>query len=271
MTRGIHICADDYALSPGVSSAIRTLAAAGRISATSVMTVFAGLPEEAALLGSAVGERRVSIGLHVTLTGRFAPLVATPVDGVQFPSLGRLMAAAFGGGLRLGDVAAEVEAQFQAFRAAFGRGPDHVDGHQHAHLLPGIRSIVLDATARHAPGVLVRDCTQSPGARIGFDAKGRLISLLARGLAREARARGLQVNTGFAGAYDLRQGGDFPALFARFVSGLGEGGLVMVHPGHVDEVLAGRDPVLAPREAEFGFLSGPELEPVLRAANVHLL
>ncbi|OYZ98310.1 MAG: hypothetical protein B7X99_11975, partial [Rhizobiales bacterium 17-65-6] len=58
--------------------------------------------------------------------------------------------------------------------------------------------------------------------------------------------------------------------FARFVSGLGEGGLVMVHPGHVDEVLAGRDPVLAPREAEFRFLSGPELEPVLRAANVHL-
>ncbi|HVT56350.1 MAG TPA: ChbG/HpnK family deacetylase, partial [Xanthobacteraceae bacterium] len=35
--RRIVLCADDYALSPGVSAGIRELLAAGRLNATSVM------------------------------------------------------------------------------------------------------------------------------------------------------------------------------------------------------------------------------------------
>lgn len=271
MSRGIHVCADDYGLAPGVSAAIRTLAGDGRLSGTSVMTVFPGLPEEAARLQVVTAGRRFSIGLHLTLTAGYVPLAAAPLEEPHFPSMGRLMASAFGGRLKLDAVVAEVEAQFRAFQDAFGAPPAHVDGHQHAHLLPGIRAIVLDATRRHAPGALVRDCTQAPAARIGFDAKGRLISLLARGLAREAQARGLRVNRGFAGAYDLRRGGDFAALFARFVAGLGEGGMVMVHPGHVDDVLTMRDPVLGARETEFAFLSGPQFEQVMATARAHLL
>lgn len=271
MSHGIHVCADDYGLAPGVSQAIRTLAAQGRLSGTSVMTLFPGLREEAIWLQQAVAGGGFSIGLHVTLTGGFAPLAGTPLGEPHLPSLGRLLGAAFGGKLRLDAVAAEVEAQFCAFQDAFGAPPAHVDGHQHAHLLPGIRSLVLDAAQRHAPGALVRDCTQAPAARIGFDAKGRFISLLARGLAREAQARGLRVNSFFAGAYDLKAGGDFAALFARFVAGLGENGLVMVHPGHVDDVLAARDPVLAPRETEFAFLAGPQFERVMAASGAHLL
>lgn len=271
MSRGIHVCADDYALAPGVSQAIRTLAGAGRLSGTSVMTLFPGLEDEAGRLLEATQGRRFSIGLHVTFTGGFAPLAASPFGEANLPPLGQLMAGAFSGRLRAQAVAAEVEAQFAAFLAAFGRPPQHVDGHQHVHLLPGIRAIILDAAQRHAPGARVRDCTQAPGARIGFDAKGRFISLLARGLARDAAARGLTVNNGFAGAYDLGDASSFATLFERFVGGLGEDGLVMVHPGHVDEVLAARDPVLGAREAEFAFLSGAGFDRILRTADVHLL
>jgi predicted glycoside hydrolase/deacetylase ChbG (UPF0249 family) len=48
--RRIVICADDYALSPGVSAGIRELLAAGRLNATSVMTIFPELEAEAKAL-----------------------------------------------------------------------------------------------------------------------------------------------------------------------------------------------------------------------------
>ncbi|WP_164738469.1 ChbG/HpnK family deacetylase [Aquabacter cavernae] len=268
--RRIIICADDYALAPGVSEAIRALIAARRINATSVMTVFPGLPEEAGRLRIAAQGTGASIGLHVTLTAGFAPLRAAPLGGTSFPSMGRLLVASLTGRVSRESVRTEVEAQFDAFEAAFGMAPAHVDGHQHAHLLPVIRDVVLDTAARRAPRALVRDCTQAPGARIGFDAKGRFISLLASGLAGQARRRGLRVNSGFSGAYALRTGGDFAALFGRFAAGLGDGGMMMVHPGHVDGVLQSRDPVHAPREAEYRVLAGPDFGALLAKAGVTL-
>ncbi|MBA4789788.1 MAG: ChbG/HpnK family deacetylase [Rhizobiales bacterium] len=268
--RRIIVCADDYGLAPGVSEAIRALVAARRINATSVMTLFPGLPEEAGRLRIAAQGSGASIGLHVTLSGRFAPLRVAPLGGDRLSSMGRLLAGSFAGQVSRDRVRTEVEAQFDAFETAFGMPPAHVDGHQHAHLLPVVREVVLDTTARRAPSALVRDCTQAPRARIGFDAKGRFISLLARGLAAAARARGLRVNTGFSGAYGLRQGGDFAALFALFAGGLDEGGMMMVHPGHVDEILQSRDPVHAPREAEYRLLAGPTYGDLLAKAGVTL-
>ncbi|MFG1398641.1 ChbG/HpnK family deacetylase [Roseixanthobacter pseudopolyaromaticivorans] len=272
--KSIWVCADDYALAPGVSEAIRSLLAMGRLNATSVMTVFPGLDEEAARLDEAVLAKSTpasaSIGLHVTFTGGFSPLAADPLGGSTFSALPKVVIRALAGRLDMAAVRAEVEAQFQAFHAAFGRPPTHVDGHQHVHLLPGIRAVVLEATSRHAPGALVRDCTPAPRARLGFDAKARLLGLFATGLRVQAKARGLATNTGFAGAYDFGPGHDFAALLAHFIAGLPEGGLVMVHPGHPDAVLASRDPVTDQRELEYAALAGDAFPALLAAANARL-
>ena len=83
----IVVCADDYALAPGVSKAIRALIEQGRLNATSVMTVVPGFATEAAVLAMTVSPFRFETGLHVTLTGPFRPLVAAPLaseDG-NFP------------------------------------------------------------------------------------------------------------------------------------------------------------------------------------------
>ena len=77
--RRIVLCADDYALSPGVSAGIRELLAAGRINATSVMTIFPELEAEAKSLAALKGPIPFQIGLHATLTGGFTPLAATPI------------------------------------------------------------------------------------------------------------------------------------------------------------------------------------------------
>jgi len=68
----IVVCADDYNIAPGVSKAIRDLIAKGRLNATSVMTIFPGLEEEAKALADTPSPAPVQIGLHLTLSGRCA-------------------------------------------------------------------------------------------------------------------------------------------------------------------------------------------------------
>src|SRR6185312_710592 len=77
--RRIVVCADDYALSPGVSAGIRELIAAGRLNATSVMTIFSEFEQEAKALQAIKSPISFQIGLHATLTGGFTPLKATPI------------------------------------------------------------------------------------------------------------------------------------------------------------------------------------------------
>lgn len=42
------------------------------------------------------------------------------------------------GRVQLAEVTAEVAGQLDAFRRLMGRDPDHFDGHQHAHVVPGV-------------------------------------------------------------------------------------------------------------------------------------
>lgn len=269
--RRVVLCADDYAIAPGVSEAIRQLIAARRINATSVMTVFDGLKAEADTLKVAAEGTGASIGLHVTLTGTFAPLTAGMAGprGI-FPALSALLLSALARRLDPGAVAAEVEAQFLAFVEAFGGPPDHVDGHQHVHVLPVVRQAVLAATARHAPKAWLRDVTPAGGALHGFDLKGRLIGAFSIGFARDAGKLGLATNTGFGGAYDFSADHDFPTLLTHFLKGVPEGGLVMVHPGRVDDPLTARDPLTHQREVEYEVLRGEGMRAILDAADVRL-
>lgn len=260
------LCADDYALAPGVSRAIRELATAGRLNATSVMTAGPDLAAEAGALLDAAPPG-FQIGLHVTLTGGLRPLTAPNLPAF-WPSIAPLMAAAFLRRLDRGVVAAEIEAQFAGFQSAFGRPPAFVDGHQHAHLLPGIRDIVLDATKRHAPAAWLRQCRGPQGAGQGI--KGRVIAALSGGLVRGAAQRGIATNPAFSGAYDFAQAARFAAIFRGFLPPLPDGSLVMVHPGHVDEALKRVDPVHEPRERELAYLAGEDFPKDLVAAGFHL-
>lgn len=267
----VVLCADDYAISPGVSQAIRTLIAARRINATSVMTVFDALPAEAEALKAAAAGTGASIGLHVTFTGAFAPLTPAMAEPPgTFPALSKLLRTALLRRLDPRAVAAEVEAQFAAFRDAFGHPPHHVDGHQHVHVLPVIRAAVLKATARHAPGAFLRDVTPARAALHGLDLKGRLIGAFASGFTRDAARLGLAANTGFGGAYDFSADHDFATLLAHFLKGVPDGALVMVHPGRVDDPLVARDPLTHQREVEYEVLHGPLMPQILEAADVSL-
>lgn len=259
------LCADDYALAPGVSRAIRELASQGHLNATSVMTPGPDLGREAdALL--AIRPSGFQIGLHLTLTGGLAPL--TPGHGGRFPSLPWLMARASARHLPRAAILAEIEAQFDAFETAFGSAPDFVDGHQHVHLLPVIRTMVLSQTRKRAAHAWVRQCGGPSGSGDGI--KASIISTLSAGLAREAPALGLSTNSAFSGAYDFRRSSEFPTLFPGFLANQPEGLVVMVHPGHVDEKLRSVDPLLGPREDELRYLASDQCRIAIAASGFRL-
>jgi predicted glycoside hydrolase/deacetylase ChbG (UPF0249 family) len=260
--RRFWLCADDYGLSPAVGRAIRDLIARRRLNAVSVMVVAPNFSaaEAEALLALASAERRVALGLHFTLTAPFRPLAGgyrpRSRDGA-FPNLRRMLAAGLLGVLDAPSLGAESERQLAAFRSAFGRPPDFVDGHQHVHLLPQVADALLAAMKTAAPRALVRQCGRAPALRGRWtDPKGLLLDGLSRGFRARSAKAGFSTNPAFAGTYTYRPQADYGAVFAAFLESLPDGGLVMCHPGFVDPELQRLDSLTALREREYSFFAG---------------
>ncbi|MDI3468613.1 MAG: hypothetical protein OJF62_000676 [Pseudolabrys sp.] len=263
--RRITLCADDYGLSPGVSRGIRDLIARGRLNATSVMTAAPSFnQDEADALMRIAG--KAAIGLHVTLTAPFRPLFPTfaPLRDGAFPKLPALLGLATARRLNRDTVYREVTAQLQAFARHFGRMPDYVDGHQHVQLFPQIRDAFLRAVIERAPNAWVRQCGRFSGQPRGLaDRKALLLDVLSLRFRRKAQRLGVPFNPAFAGTYNFGAAGDFSRLFASFLDGLPDGGLVMCHPGFADDELKRVDPLTTQRECEFAFFAGDDFPRLL--------
>lgn len=273
--RRIWLCADDYGMSPGVNRAIRELISMKRLNATSVMVVGAAVDraEIDGLMQAVAVNPNCAIGLHATLTAPFHPLTMhfKPLDGSQFLPLGRLLRASLLRRLDPEIAQAELLAQIAAFRQMFGRAPDYIDGHQHVQLFPQIRDAFLAAVKDAAPGAWVRQCGRSlPLAQRLDSPKALLLDVLSETFRRKNARLGIAFNPGFAGAYDMVRGRDFADAMLSFLNGLPDGGLVMCHPGFVDETLLSLDNVTHQREREFAFLSSDNFPRMLAATNVTL-
>jgi predicted glycoside hydrolase/deacetylase ChbG (UPF0249 family) len=273
--RRIWLCADDYGMSPGVNRAIRDLIEKKRINATSVMVVGGAIdrPEVDALTQVVAANPNCAIGLHATLTAPFHPLTMhfKPLDGGQFWPLGKLLRASLLRQLDPEIIQAELLAQIAAFRQMFNRAPDYVDGHQHVQLFPQIRDAFLAAVKDAAPGAWVRQCGRSlPLAQRLSNPKALLLDVLSDTFRRTSTRAGIAFNPGFAGAYDMVRGGEFSTAMQGFLDGLPDGGLVMCHPGFVDETLVSVDNVTHQREREYAFLASDDFPQLLSASNVTL-
>jgi predicted glycoside hydrolase/deacetylase ChbG (UPF0249 family) len=273
--RRIWLCADDYGISPGVNRAIRDLIERGRLNATSVMVVgpAIGRDEIGALRVATVNNPRCAIGLHVTLTAPFRPLTMhfQPVDGGLFLSFPKLLRAGLLRRLDPEIISAELMVQFSAFSDMFGRAPDFVDGHQHAQLFPQVRDAFLAAVKQAAPDAWVRQGGRNQALVQRLAApKALFLDVLSAQFRTRASRAGLAFNPAFAGAYDFSRQPDFGNLMRQFLDGLPDGGLIMCHPGFVDETLVSLDPLTVQRENEHAFLGSEDFARLLAANKVTL-
>lgn len=218
------VCADDYAQDAGVSSAVCALARQGRLSATSALVLAPRWRADAAPLRELQG--CIDVGLHLDFTSDFARAAG---HGMTLPAA---MRRALLGGFDQGAARVAIERQLDAFEAAWGAPPDHVDGHQHVQQFAGIREPLVALLARrYAPKrPWLRVSRAPPG--LG-DGKSRVIAWLgADALERLAAAAGLPCAPALMGIYDFRGGQDgYARRMARWLADAPPGTLLMCHPG----------------------------------------
>jgi predicted glycoside hydrolase/deacetylase ChbG (UPF0249 family) len=249
MAKRIVLCADDYGLSPGVSLGIRELLESRRLSATSCMVVFPEFADEGPLLRPYLDQ--ADIGLHFTLTGDRSLAAVALEAHLRPPSLAHMLDA--------------LEEQVGRFADALGRFPDYIDGHQHVHVLPVVRDAVVRVASRI--GAYVRTTIEPiDGAmwRRPGPFESAYLAWASRPLARLARERGVATNRGFRGVRTFRETVPYRDLFRSMLPGADAACLVMCHPGHRDDVLTSRDPIVQARADEWSYFSGPDFPADLR-------
>ena len=270
----VVLCADDFAMNAGISRGILELAAAGRLSATSVMTNAPAWRDVASDLRQADG--RIGCGLHVNLSAGkpLGPMPGYAPSGL-FPDVGRIIRSALLRTLPLAEIEGEIARQIDAFAQHFGRLPDFVDGHQHVHVLPGIRTALLRRLGQ--PGFGHRLWLRDPSDRLAAilarrlsAPKAILVRVLASGFAQESASKGLVTNQGFSGFSDFASGRNTGADFARYLSALGPRPVVMCHPGHVDSDDAEGDEVKEARSRELDYLRSERFAALLDRTGIVL-
>lgn len=227
--KSIVLCADDYGQAPAISDGILALLLKKRLSAVSCLVTTPFWQGAASALMEASG---FDIGLHFNLTeGTALSTAYTATYGASFFPLSTLLRRAFLRQLDPQVIAAEFEAQLDAFQAATGVVPHFIDGHQHVHQFPIIRSAVLAVYKQRlgAKNVYVR--LAKPAIRSINDFK-QLIILLSGGLAfrRLLNRSSIPHNSSFSGSYSFTDLGHYRSHFQAFLEESKGGGLIMCHP-----------------------------------------
>lgn len=259
--KSIALCADDYGLHPLVDEAVRTLAQAGRLSATSCMSTAPGWKLAAKGLQDLRG--RLSLGLHFNLTEG---------HGVQpDQSIGSVIARAYTGRLGRITMVHALEHQLDAFEDALGMRPDFIDGHQHVHQLPQARAALVEVMQKRwgdGPGPWLR--STAPAGRLWREPKAAVIALLGGwSSTRLMHRKGFAHNRGFAGVYgfDAATPQDYGRHMQRWLAEVGHGALMMCHPAAapVDGDAIGRQ-----RAVEYAYLGSEDFSQALTQSNCQI-
>lgn len=255
----ITLCADDFALHPAVDAAVVALAQRGRLSATSCMTTSPRWPEAAQLLPPL--RPALQVGLHFNLTEGHGCTVA--------PSLVQVLARAYGGQLRPALIAPILHSQLDAFEQHLGTAPDFIDGHQHVHQLPGVRTALLQVLharyGSHQPWV-----RSTLPVRLGPDKATVLAVLGGWSLRRHLVRAGVRHHPAFAGVYgfDATTPAAYGAHMVQWLAQATEGTLLMCHPASTP---VPGDAIGSQRAVEYAYLASPEFAALLQRLGVVLV
>lgn len=219
MRKKIVLSADDFAMHPHIDTAIVTLIAEGRLTATSCLTLAPDWKSAANQLDMTI-QAKADIGLHLDLTEFQTAL------SYKLPAL---IAASYCRQLPIDTLAQCIDQQLDLFEDQLGRMPDYIDGHQHVHQLPQVRTQLIKRlqhryrqtmpwirlSAVHAGGI-----------------KGRLIGALgAYALKRATRHSAIKTNHRLLGVYTFDYSAEqYAAACGRWLAYAQSGDALMFHP-----------------------------------------
>jgi len=156
--RRLIVCADDFGRDVAINEAVEAAHRDGILTSASLMVAAPAAADAVARARRLPGLR---VGLHLVLIDGKAMLPPTAIGGLVGAD-GRFTDSLLAAGLRYffqpgirRQLAAEIRAQFEAFRAS-GLVLDHVNAHQHLHLHPTVaRLLVLIGSDYRMPAVRV--------------------------------------------------------------------------------------------------------------------
>lgn len=259
--KNIVLCADDYGQSAAISAGILQLVQQQRLSAVSCLSESEHWPQAGALLGE--WRDRIDVGMHFNLTHPF------PGQSLRAQPLTAIMRSALVGGIDRRAVAAALHAQLDRFETVLQQAPDFVDGHQHVHILPGIRQLLLTELAHRYSDRRPYLRAVIPRLRLdGNLVKTAVLRVLGTGFRTAAARSGFATNSGFGGIYSLRPQENFAALMDAWLASAHSGDLLMCHPGSADHDES--DPIGSTRPLELAFLRSAAFADLLQRSAVRL-
>lgn len=178
VSRALIVNADDFNLTAGVSQGIAEAHRSGIVTSTTVMVNLPGLRRN---LRYIEGLPTLDLGLHLNVTFGPPASAANKVrsllgpDGLFVRDPLRQLREGDGG-----EIAGEWNAQVEAFMAALGRRPTHLDSHHNLHARPPALDIALDVARRlHIPLRPVTQAVRSAMTAAGLPVPSRLIGKIA--------------------------------------------------------------------------------------------
>lgn len=253
----VIINADDVGMHPAIDAAVAQLAGIGVVTSASILTL--GLPDPDAI-GEMTGHR-IDLGLHLDFTSTMANRRYGTTRTVASTII-----EAWSGRLDAGQARTIVRDQLDRFGVITGHAPCFIDGHEHVHQLPVIRTALLQVLAEQ--GLAAQTFIRNPAPRRWRGIKAATIGLLGAGaMAKKAQRAGHRCNTDFFGVYDLRRKADLAILWQGWLAGIrGCGALAMCHPGlsaHIGDTQS-----VPFRLREFQFLSSQLFQDLLSQYRV---
>lgn len=263
----IILCADDYGQNPGISQAIINLVKKQRLSAVSCLTTSPYWSES--VLDLRIFQNKIDIGLHFNLTEGvpLSPLFKKKY-GDHFMSLGTLLRKAFFRELDKKIIESECHAQIDQFATKLNRLPNFIDGHQHVHQFPVIRDAIFsvyEARFRSENKAYLR-CTDHWRSLFQWNKKMIIQLSGAAQFKRDVIRKQIPHNTSFSGIYSFH--GNYENIFPIFLKEIGDGGLIMCHPGLVS--FNNSDAISQAREKEYHYFMGASFQAACRAAQVEI-
>jgi predicted glycoside hydrolase/deacetylase ChbG (UPF0249 family) len=266
LPRRLIVNADDFGISPAVSTGIIEAAETGSVSSASMIVNLDGFDDAVARAKSFGG---LPLGLHLNIvSGR--PLTRAPSltdKSGFFVGLGPLIWRATVGLINASELAAECVAQLERM-AALGLPATHLDSHRHVHMHPALFSAIVDAAASRGVRI-VRLPIEPLRTNIGnWRATAKKLSLSAS--AKLHPRNGAAHPDHFFGI-SMQGGESFGPLLLALIPRLPEGtSELMTHPGHVDPALKNSDGYTWQREMELSTLLSPRFRELLQRNDVEL-
>ena len=260
VTRGVIVCADDFAVNASASMAIVKLARLGRVSATSAMVLSPRWRQDGAMLQDLRG--RIDVGLHLDWTSEFAV-----VAGHGMP-LARAMQHALLGGFDQAQADAVIERQLDVFESLWQSPPDFVDGHQHVQQFAGIREALVAVLVRRYGQQMVKPYLRISRAPPGMaDIKSWVIARMGADTMESIAIDAYFIRAmGLFGIYNFEGG---PQRYAELMTGwlarAPAGAILMCHPAQAAEP---GDNIGVARVQEFSYLASDEFAHALQQAGV---